>query len=139
MVVRRGGSQDYILGGSAQNSRALLRAQSGGSCAGHAGGWGGKHCPHRQPTRLPRLEHRREKGIRGTQREGQKLCTAVETRNPSGKAWEGGMERGARQQLVKQDTWQGTHPWHRQSCPLPKPAPSQWCCSPVNLSCFPGL
>lgn len=44
-VRRRGGSQDYILGGSTENSRAPLRLRSRGepsSQGGQAwGGWGG--------------------------------------------------------------------------------------------------
>lgn len=48
MVVRRGGSQDYILGGSAENSRAPLRLRSRGEPSSQPAGRTG-----RRPNLLP--------------------------------------------------------------------------------------
>lgn len=84
VVRRRGGSQDYILGGSTENSRAPLRLRSRGEPSSRGGQAGGRTCcpltfagaaaGTGEPARLPRLEECREKGIRARQRDRSPAC-----------------------------------------------------------------
>ena len=130
VVRRRGGSQDYIPGGSAENSRAPLRGaelaarregRQEAEPAAHAG----------KPTCVPRLETQgkgdwgKAEGLQPPASPRRGGCAAEGTRNPSGEA---GTERRARQQTVPLVRHASSGVWHRQNRPLAEPPPSPRCC-----------
>lgn len=126
MAVRRGGSQDYILGGSAENSRALLRARSrAGPAAVSTDLTGSQHAfPGWNTVGKRGLEPRRG-------RDGS-----------SAQQWKPEIPLGRRGRVARSE-WPGsswcsrTHipdAWHRQSRPLAQTRPF-----PASPSCFPGL